>query len=76
MALSRYIALAKIPEPKHVTLGKMKIHIWSEEEIQNVKNLLPKIKNGRKTRYQTKKGKIQKPQPREAVPHKKTGKKK
>jgi hypothetical protein len=37
-------------------------------EIEHVRKLLPKIANGRKTRYQTLKEK-QKPQPRAAVPH-------
>jgi len=49
--LSRYITLKKVPEPKAVTSGGMTIHLWTEEEIEHVRKLLPKIANGRKTRY-------------------------
>ena len=56
------------------------MHLWSEADIERVRKLLPKIKNGRKTRYQKKqsalsnqrsakpkaKAKTQKPQPRAA----------
>jgi transposase len=49
--LSRYITLKKVPEPKSVTSGGMTIHLWTEEEIEHVRKLLPKIANGRKTRY-------------------------
>jgi len=49
--LSRYITLKKVPEPKSVTSGGMTIHLWTEEEIEHARKLLPKIANGRKTRY-------------------------
>jgi len=32
-------------------LVKASLHLWSEEEIEHVRQLLPKIANGRKTRY-------------------------
>jgi RNA recognition motif-containing protein len=32
----------------------MTIHFWTEEEIEHVRKLLPKIANGRKTRYKKK----------------------
>lgn len=32
----------------------MRIHDWTEEEIEHVRKLLPKIANGRKTRYKKK----------------------
>ena len=50
-ALSKYISAKKIPAPKSVTSGGMTIHLWTEEEIESVRKLLPKIANGRKTRY-------------------------
>jgi predicted DNA-binding transcriptional regulator AlpA len=68
--LSRYISLKKVPEPKSVTSGGMTIHLWSETEIEEVRKLLPKIANGRKTRYQKKHSTKTKAQPRAAVPHK------
>jgi len=67
MALSRYIAQRKIPEPKKVMLAGMKIYNWTEEEIQHVRKLLPKIANGRKTRYKNLKNK---PQAKKPVPNK------
>ena len=49
--LTKYIKTGKIPEPKSVTSGGMTVHLWTEAEIEHVRKLLPKIKNGRKTRY-------------------------
>lgn len=49
--LNNYIAAGKVPAPKSVTTGSTVVHIWSEEEIENIRQLLPKIANGRKTRY-------------------------
>jgi len=50
--LSRYISAKKVPEPKTVHLGKFRVHAWTDAEIEKVRQLLPKIANGRKTRYQ------------------------
>jgi len=44
-------------------------HIWTEEEIERIRKLLPKIANGRKTRYSKLREK-QQPQPGAALPHK------
>jgi len=49
--LVRYIQAGKVPAPKSATSGGMTIHFWTEEEIEHVRRLLPKIANGRKTRY-------------------------
>jgi predicted DNA-binding transcriptional regulator AlpA len=49
--LSRYIAAKKVPEPKTIRLGRFRVHAWTEAEIEHVRKLLPKIANGRKTRY-------------------------
>ena len=68
-ALVRYIAAGKIPTPKSIHFGKFRAHLWTEAEIEYVRQLLPKIANGRKTRYQKIRAK-QKPQPGAAVPHK------
>jgi len=51
-SLSRYIAAKKVPAPKAVTSGRMTLHLWTGAEIEHVRQLLPKIANGRKTRYQ------------------------
>ena len=49
--LSRYISAGKVPTPKKLTSGGMTIHAWTEKDIKRVRQLLPKIANGRKTRY-------------------------
>lgn len=61
--LARYIAENKVPAPSFLKSGKITIHAWTEEEIESVRKLLPKIANGRKTRYQ-KLRQQQKAQPR------------
>jgi len=55
--LSNYIKVGKIPEPKSVTVGGITVHIWTEADIEHLRQLLPKIANGRKTRYQKHKNK-------------------
>jgi predicted DNA-binding transcriptional regulator AlpA len=65
IALSRYIANGKVPAPQIVTLGRFTVHVWTEAEIERVRKLLPKIANGRKTRWQR-----QKAQGKSAVPRK------
>jgi len=65
MTLSRYIRAGKVPKPKTATSGGITIHFWTEAEIEHVRQLLPKIANGRKTRYQ-KQGK--KPRKRKSKP--------
>jgi predicted DNA-binding transcriptional regulator AlpA len=49
--LSRYIAVGKLPAPTILEVGTRTIHAWTEAEIEHVRQLLPKIANGRKTRY-------------------------
>ncbi len=56
IALSRYVAQGKLPAPEIVKLGRSSIHLWTAEDIERARTLLPKIANGRKTRYQKKKG--------------------
>ena len=53
--LSRYIAAKKIPAPKTVSTGGITVHLWSRRDIDRVRKLLPKIKNGRKVRYKKEK---------------------
>lgn len=49
--LSNYIAVGKVPSPKVIKLGGFVVHAWTDEEIEHVRQLLPRIVNGRKTRY-------------------------
>ena len=53
-----------------IEVGGSTIHSWTEEEIEKLRLLLPKIANGRKTRYQKLREKKTTAQPRAAVPHK------
>jgi hypothetical protein len=78
VTLIRYIQAGKVPAPKSATSGGMTIHFWTEEEIEHVRRLLPKIANGRKTRYQKLREKQDKTSAGAPVPHKtrKTKKKK
>ena len=49
--LSRYIAAKKVPAPKVVQTGGITVHLWTARDIERVRKLLPKLKNGRKFRY-------------------------
>ena len=73
--LSRYIADKKVPAPQFLDSGKITHHVWTEEQIEHVRQLLPKIANGRKTRYSKLREK-QKPPAGAPVPHKTRKKKK
>jgi len=65
MTLNRYIAAKKIPLPP-VRIRGVLVRLWSEEDIERVRRILPKIANGRKTRYQNLREK-QAAQPKAAV---------
>jgi recombinational DNA repair protein RecT len=58
--LAHYVAVGKVPSPQMVTTGTTTTHIWSEEQIEETRKLLPKIANGRKTRYTKQKKTAQK----------------
>jgi predicted DNA-binding transcriptional regulator AlpA len=67
--LNKFIALKKIPIPSMARVGGVLVRLWSDVDIEKVRELLPGLANGRKTRHQ-KLAKKQKTQPRAAVPHK------
>jgi len=50
-ALARYVLQGKIPAPETIQQGERLSHSWSEQDIEDIRQLLPKIANGRKTRY-------------------------
>jgi predicted DNA-binding transcriptional regulator AlpA len=76
MSLGRYIRDKKVPAPQMLVVGRTRLHAWTESEIEHVRKLLPKIANGRKTRYKkqsalrAQQSAKTKAQPRAAVPHK------
>ena len=49
--LSTYISVGKIEPPQSVTTGNITVYLWTDADIERVRQLLPKIANGRKTRY-------------------------
>jgi hypothetical protein len=67
--LTQYLAAGKLPLPKGIIPGIRPTHVWTEEEIEHVRQLLPKIANGRKTRYSKLREK-QKAQAKSPVPRK------
>jgi len=77
-ALSRYILAGKVFAPPETMAGGIRLRLWSESDIEGLRQALPKIANGRKTRYQKKQsGKAKKKTPaRVPVPHKKRRSKK
>jgi hypothetical protein len=70
--LAHYVAVGKVPPPEVIIVGKGKrvVHAWTEAEIEHVRQLLPKIANGRKTRYsklrEKQKAQASKPAPRKS----------
>ena len=68
-SLSRYIKAGKITAPPETMAGGIKLRLWDEDDIERLRKELPKIANGRKTRYQ-KLRKKQKAQPKKAAPRK------
>lgn len=52
--LAHYIAVGKLPSPAIIQVGSRTVHAWTDEEIEQARKLLPKIANGRKTRYRKK----------------------
>lgn len=53
-ALSRYVSAKKVPAPKPERIGGLLIYAWNAAGIEKVRRILPKIVNGRKTRYKKK----------------------
>jgi len=67
--LSKYLKKGKVPSPETVQQGKRVSQIWTDTEIEQVRKLLPKLANGRKTRYKKLREK-QKAQPQKTAPRK------
>ncbi len=68
--LSRYLSAGKIPRPKTASAGGITIYLWTDEEVEAARKLLPKIANGRKTRYQKKQSAVSNQQSAKAKPEK------
>lgn len=57
--LAHYVAVGKVQTPETVSVGRRVVHSWSDADIEHLRKLLPKIANGRKTRYKKQKGRTQ-----------------
>jgi predicted transcriptional regulator len=53
-ALNRYIAAQKVPAPAAQIIGGVEVRSWDDSDIERVREILPKIANGRKTRHKKK----------------------
>jgi excisionase family DNA binding protein len=52
ITVQTYIAAGKIPAPPlSQSIGGGKVRIWTDQDIEKVREVLPRIANGRKTRY-------------------------
>jgi len=54
ITLHRYVLAGKVPAPPVEVLGGSRIRAWTERDIERVRKILPKLKNGRKLRYKKK----------------------
>ena len=68
-SLTRYILAGKVAAPPETMAGGMRMRLWSESDIERLRQILPKIANGRKTRYKKQSAKTKTPA-RTPVPHK------
>jgi len=50
----KYLREKKIPLPEVTRIAGVRVRLWSESDLERVRKLLPKIANGRKTRYKKK----------------------
>ena len=58
VTLQEYIAAKKISAPPVKRLGGVRLRLWTGTEIERVREILPKIANGRKTRYSKKRSAV------------------
>jgi hypothetical protein len=70
-SLARYIAAKKVSAPKIIKVGTTTVHMWTEDDIERVRKLLPKIANGRKTRWQRQRAQQQTSKGKTKTPKKK-----
>lgn len=48
ITLQRYVKAGKVPAPPIQTVGGVRVRLWSTEDIHKVRQVLPKIANGRR----------------------------
>ena len=52
VTLQRYLAEGIVTGPSVTRVGGVQVRLWTDKDIERARKLLPKITNGRKTRYQ------------------------
>ena len=52
--LHQYLSAGKLPAPKPIVINGVNVRSWTDEDVERARKALPKIANGRKTRYQKK----------------------
>jgi DNA-binding transcriptional MerR regulator len=57
VTLHRYVLSGKVPGPAVEVIGGSRIRGWTDRDVERVRKILPKIANGRKTRYQKERAK-------------------
>jgi len=50
--LARYVSEGKVPAPKPILINGVNVRSWNDDDIEKARKVLPKVANGRKTRYQ------------------------
>ena len=66
-SLARYVAEGKVPAPRGIIVNGVEVRSWTDNDVERVRKILPKIANGRKTRYKKKKkGEVKKQRSKEA----------
>ena len=48
ITLQRYVASRKVPAPNLRRVGGVRVRLWSAEDIEKVRRVLPTIANGRR----------------------------
>jgi len=54
ITLQRYVSAKRGPAPSIQKVGGVRVRLWSEEDIKKVRDILPKLANGRKTKIRKK----------------------
>lgn len=62
--LNKFIGLKQIPMPPVTRVGGVRVRLWSNDDLAKVREVLPKIQNGRKTRHKRQSAKVKPKKPK------------
>ena len=60
ITLQRHVLAKKVPAPGVRKVGGIRVRLWSKEDIESVRKVLPNIANGRKHKKKASKKKTKK----------------